>query len=59
MYPLTKTHLASHLKMISDDDEDGKASMAASSKFKAQTSQNNTKIQVFMDQVTQAQRDGG
>ena len=59
MYPLTKTHLASHLKMISDDDEDDKGSMAASSKFKAQTSQNNTKIQVFiMEQVTQAQRDG-
>ena len=59
MYPLTKTHLASHLKMISDDDEDEKASMAASSKFKAQTCQNNTKIQVFMEQVTQAQRDDG
>ena len=45
--------------MISDDDEDEKGSMAASSKFKAQTSQNNTKIQVFiMEQVTQAQRDG-
>lgn len=59
MYPLTKTHLASHLKMISDDDEKEKVSMAASSKFKAQTSQNDTKFQVFMEQVTQAQRDGG
>lgn len=60
MYPLTKTHLASHLKMISDDDDEKKeVSMAASSKFKAQTSQNDTKFQVFMEQVTQAQRDGG
>ena len=33
MYPLTKTHLASHLKMISDDDEKKEVSMAASSKF--------------------------
>ena len=59
MYPLTKAHLASYLKMISDDDEKEKVSMAASSKFKAKNAQNDTKLQVFMEQVTQAQRDRG